>query len=648
MAAVAGGLILVSHIPQRITAARTDEASLRESSWSPIYGLAQTCAQHLQAGAGILLLDPTARPAATDPASRTGPAAFGDPNDVDWPNQAAFAYSVYPHAVTALGHLPAGQGWLNGQNGYIAVWQQADYRTLEARDQAATARATLRASPGVVELCSYSDRLGDTGAIFASRALINTTELDPTPPLGHSSVWAYAATLLGLACIWLVGAVLLRLTGPATGFPLLAGALPLGCFAMSLEMLAFSTAGIRWSPTVLLLPWLPFAALALWRARVWRPNTFSLRAMVSGLGRRWRSLDHSERVAMVALASLVALIAALAPLRLPESDGFNLYYFKARAFFADGSVIPYYNEARRLLFSFPAHPPLVPLAVTWLYLMIGHVDEHATLLLWPAWFSSLLATMYTLVRSVVSRQAALWYTMAAALVAYELSSSALGGGYTDMPLAVFLLLGAGSLWAWAGSRGGSAALLVQTGLFLGAAALTKEEGLLAAPVVLAAGLLLRWRQESLGSALRAAAVSGAVFVAVVVLWLVLRRVYHLPVLTVDLGARLEFVLGRMIPAAAGVGVRTLPHLVLAVAVVAAAAVVTRSRRVSLLAVLSSRFWFVVAIVVTLLGFDALAIASAPVEVHYQISIAATRLISQVLPLGLLALIEPWRVAWGGR
>ena len=99
---------------------------------------------------------------------------------------------------------------------------------------------------------------------------------------------------------------------------------------------------------------------------------------------------------------------------------------------------------------------------------------------------------------------------------------------------------------------------------------------------------------------------------------------------------------------AGVGVRALPQLLLAIGVLVAATIVVRSRGMYLFASLSPRFWFISAIVVTLLGCDALAIAAAPVELHYQISVAASRLISQVLPLALLALIEPWRLAWTGR
>lgn len=648
VAAAAGSLILAYHLPQKITAARTDESDLRAVTWSPIYGFAQACAPRLQAGAGILLLDPTARAEVTDPATRTGPAAFGDPNDVDWPNQAAFAYAVYPHSVTPLGHLPQGPALPVAPGGYVAVWQQADYRSTAAQSQAATGLRALGTSSQLVELCSYADRWGNRGSIFGPPPLAGPADPDPVTPPSHGSLGAYVGSLVGLAFLCVIGAALLSLAGAQMGWLFVAAALPLGCLAVCMEMLAFSVAGVRWSAPLLLLLWLPLFALGLWRVRRRLPRQVMWRAALSGLGQRWGSLEGTERMAVVALALLGCLVTAAASLGLPASDGFNIYYFKARAFFVDGSVIPYYRSAGQLLFSFPGHPPLIPLSVSWLYLVIGHVDEHATLLLWPALYASLLAAIYALVRTVVSRQAALWYTFAAALVAYGLTSLAVGSGYTDMPLALFLLLGAGSLWGWAGSERRWSGSLVQAGLFLGAAALTKEEGLLAALVVLTAILILTWRQAGLRMALGAASQAGVVFAVVVMMWLVLRRAYQLPVLTVDLGARLEFVVGRLIPAIAGVGVRALPQLLLAIGVLAAAAIVVRSRGMHLSASLSPRFWFISAIVVTLLGCDVLAIAAAPVELHYQISVAASRLISQVLPLALLALIEPWRLAWPGR
>jgi len=501
LVALWGGYRYATGLSDRVQQARLDEASLRQSSWSPISGFAHSCAANVPSGARVLLLDITDRPQVTDPASRTGPAAFGAPNDVDWPNQAAFTYTLYPRSVMPLGHLPPD---FPVATPYIALWDQAAYRSSDARADAAAARQQLSSSPQTRVVCSYSDQLGDRGWMFATGGALPAVP-QAEPGLQSLTASGLALTLVGLAVLWAIGALILGGLGASGLRPGLwaAAALPIGCVAVTLEMLIFSVSGIRWSLAALLAPWVVVAALIAWRRPTWVRRLAHWRFS-------WPRLDRYEVAAMAGIVGSVAIVAGASPLALPQSDGFSMYYFKANAFFTDGSVIPFYRHAADLLFSFPAHPPLIPLSVTWLYLFIGQVQERSTLLLWPALYASLLGALYFLARTRIGRKPALCYVLAAGFVASGLLGESTGSGYTDMPLAVFVLLGAGCLWLWADSGRGTWVLPIVGGVSLGAAVLTKEEGLLGATVVVAATPLLRWARGKLQwEALRPGLTAGA-------------------------------------------------------------------------------------------------------------------------------------------
>jgi hypothetical protein len=636
VAALWSGYRDVAELPNRVHQARLDEISQRQTTWSPISGFAQACATSLPNGTGVTLMDITDRTLVTDPATRTGPAAFGAPDDVDWPNQAAFAYAIYPRSVVSLGHLPPAFQVVDVTTPYIALWEQAAYRSSAARADSVAAHQQLSNSPQVGLICSYSDRLSNSGSIFATKGSVAPVPRTVQAPQSLAGI-GVASTMFGLGILWAIGALILGALGIRKSWPGLwaAAALPMGCVAVTVQMLTLSIAGVRWSLAALLIPWIVIASVIAWRRPTW------MRQLLT-----WRfTLPRFDRYEIAALAGLVVsivLVAGSSPLALPQSDGFNLYYFKANAFFTDGSVVPYYKHAAEFLYSFPAHPPLIPLSVTWLYLFIGQVQERSTLLLWPALYVSLLGTLYALVRTRTSRKQALWYVLFASFVAFGLRGEATGSGYTDMPLAVFLLLGAGCLWLWVGYSRGAGALVAAGGVFLGAALLTKEEGLLDTMAALAAMLLLTWnRSKFRWGVLWPGLGAGAIALAVASIWMAVRLAYRLPNLTVDLGAKLDFVGQRLLPAITGLGLRAAPQLMLAVIVIAGV-ILVRRRDPSFGQIFDRRFQFLAAMVLLMLAGDVLGLALAPLEIHYQVSVTASRLVMQAMPLILLALVEPWR------
>src|SRR5437868_656419 len=155
----------------RVRAERLPEDVQRNSAWSPIYGFADVCQAEIPQSADVLLVDPTGSPASVPESMRTGPAAFGLPGDLDWANQAVFAYVLYPRSISAIGHLPSNWPAESQSARYVALWEQHAYRSAEARAAGNEAEADLASQPNALRVCSYSSQTGDRGLVYALGAV---------------------------------------------------------------------------------------------------------------------------------------------------------------------------------------------------------------------------------------------------------------------------------------------------------------------------------------------------------------------------------------------------------------------------------------------------------------------------------------------
>jgi hypothetical protein len=545
----------------------------RQAIYAPTYGFGMICAPHLAPKTSLALVDP----------SHSDPSGFVDLRmPFDTVNLGALEYVLYPHLITHLGELPASWTPSAATADYVAVWEQTNYRSAREQEAARRSEYILRTAVPGRAACVYADARGDHGVVFAVSARAQAalahvparqhvgspvradavTASAPAAPAGlESGIVAYMLGLLGVATLWLIG-LLAQLVLPrrAVAWPLLAVlAFPLGCLSVGFELVVLSLLGVPWSRPALAVPWVGLTALALWRRRAifsaalrrdaWRRT----RHLGQALGRAKLAAD--EKIALVLLGAITSVTGLLALLELPELDGFAFTYFKARAFFIDGSITPYYQHSGTggtLLFSEPGHPPLASMPVVWLYLWLGRIDERVTLLLWPAFLVVLLAGFYVLARSAVSRRLALWTTLGFALIGWPgkiiltedpwlradtIITSPLAVGWIDLPLAVFLLLGCGLLWRWIASERASSWPLLVAGILLGGAAWTKEEGLTAALFALAATLaLLLWSQTRSTSEARprgrnvwcSLAWCAVGLTASIVPWLLIRARYPVP------------------------------------------------------------------------------------------------------------------------
>jgi hypothetical protein len=642
-AALIGLASAASTLSQIVGAALQPELAQREATWGPVYGFAVACGPRLQAGAGVLLVDPT---------DALQPPYPGAPRDADWNDQDHFAYALLPRSVTVLGHQPAGWDPAAAGQPYVAVWQQVAWRTSGARASAAQAVSTLDGSPRASLVCQYADAAGDRGWIYAiapTAAAVQAVPVAGTPTeLRPASAWGdYPRALLGLACLWVIGLCVLRLVagGRLAAGMVAALALPMGAFAAAAQLLAYSAADIAWSLHALAPPWVALGAVTVWRERRAVDRLLSGRRAAPSPLAAWRALPADHRLALGALVALVAVVALVAPLSLPYSDGINFYYLKAKDFYLEGSVVPFQVHAHELPWSAPGHPPLVPLVVAWLYLFIGGVAEHASLLLWPALLASLLAAFYAFLRDRMPGRAAAWCTLAFALIASGLTAAAMQGSYTDLPLAVELLAACGLLATWLGSGGGrDRRLPAVAGLFLAAAAMTKEEGLVLDAVVIGAVVVALLVRRSAGIAQQgpAAVVMLAVLAlaSLPLLWLRLR--YPNPELTVTGHLRLSALPWTAAVTFLGLAARAALRWFAVAAVVVAAAVSLGVGGRRLAARLDRGLWFLVLVIAGAGAVYWAAMIADPLDTVAELSRTSGRLLDQVLPLPFLA--GAWLVA----
>ena len=314
------------------------------------------------------------------------------------------------------------------------------------------------------------------------------------------------AVLLTTLVGWLVIEPWLRsgwTAGLALGFAAGAGIL-------SLQMLFYGLARLPWHPAALLLPWAP---LCFWRLRRW--PVFS-------------KIDRPNWIEWIALAA--CCIAPLAwlpyervmPLHTQNWDAWAIWLFKAKAFYLENNLAGFLTRAGEFPCQ-PSYPLLIPLYGTFLYKLAGAPADHLAKAVSPCFFFALLGAFYYLARRLGTRPVALVFTAMLAnlhmvnIVAFELA------GYADTALSVYLLLGAGFLYAW--WKEGETADLALASLFSSLAAWTKNEGLFflaGVGAIIVARLLCRregWRAWAVAALWPALAV---------VPWMVARRLYDVP------------------------------------------------------------------------------------------------------------------------
>lgn len=313
----------------------------------------------------------------------------------------------------------------------------------------------------------------------------------------------------------------------ALGFPLLVGlgvarALPavwgssplrwgaafgLGSGLLTLEMFAFALAGLSWDPLGLAL--LPTACAAA--AVVLGGRTEGSRQPARPALPPWRRVTRiGLTLVLVLLAGGSFVRAGLTP--LSSWDGFAIWGFKAKALYVDGTVAGGFLLDPVRGYSHPDYPLHLPLLMAWVFLVLGEWHDGFVMLLFPAFYASLLLVCYAMLARLGPPEVALLFTLGLASVPQLLDHAS--AAMADLPLAYHLTAGVALLVRYL-ERGDRSTLLAAA-LMMGVAGWTKNEGMAifaVAALWIGAGTVMRedGRRKALSDTLTFAAAGGAVF-----------------------------------------------------------------------------------------------------------------------------------------
>ncbi len=310
----------------------------------------------------------------------------------------------------------------------------------------------------------------------------------------------YAVLGIGLAA--LLGVFDRR---PATYVDALVG-LPLGLAAVMILSTYGSLLGIGVTPTVVALLAVAAAGAGVWRLRRNRPTAARVATRRSRLD---RILGAVPAIAIGWL--LVSATRSVMAKPLVEWDGWVLWATKARVLYdhpsggADILQSDFYGA--------PTYPLGLPALEATTMRAVGDFDVTLLDVQVVALVGAAILGLWVLLRHVAHpfvTGVALLATLASSQVAYQLTTN-----YADVPLSFLTALGVVAGGVWLSDPAGRSWLLACFAVFLGAAALTKNEGVLFGA---AAALALILATLAMKRNLRNALTAVAAFVAVAAPW----------------------------------------------------------------------------------------------------------------------------------
>jgi len=386
-----------------------------------------------------------------------------------------------------------------------------------------------------------------------------------------------------------------------------------GAFAVSVEMFLLDVSGLGWSLPILLAPWALIVALRL-RQSNWRL-----------LPQPTLKLEPAHAILLVAAIPVALLLPyeRLMPLTLQTWDSWAIWLFKAKAFYADGTVSTYLERSAEFEGQ-PGYPLLVPLYGAFIYLLNGGVADQVAKLYSPCFYLALIGLFYGFARRLStvtiasSLTAVLCLVPAVATVAFDLP------GYADTALAAYLVAGGGFLYFWL--KQGRTEDLWGLSIAATAAAWTKNEGQVFMAMALLVGVAGLLRHK--GPTWRWAALLLPA-VALMASWSLVRGAYGVE--AAGFAPGLSFQLDLFTLSLKTLVARSFNPTLFALAfyMFAAAMLLWKPLKGPL------EFWSLPAIVFAQLGAALLAYSTGRNDIDWWLGTSADRILSQVAPLALL-------------
>jgi hypothetical protein len=412
-----------------------------------------------------------------------------------------------------------------------------------------------------------------------------------------------------------------------------------GTGAVSLQMLLYSVAGLRFGVGTIAIPWLGalIAIAGLPHARRTAVAMVSAPASVSRSSRQ-NSIALCL-TALIALQIAYAMFFALS-FSIRGWDSWEFWFMKARILFTHRALTPDFPPGP----SFADYPLHMPLAVSWLYAAAGSVQDRAAKVLYVLQFAGLLIAFNGLVRSMTSRMHALFFTALLSSVPVLVIQGAglppgVDGfglyewdqvGYSDLTLSLCFLLAGGLVCVAFETK--HAVCLYWAAFFCGVGAWTKNEGLVFACLGASAMVWAARRRIVFGRELIALA---AIILVFILPWSLYKSLLHVSSDYMrDTRARMNVGAFRNVPIVlSGLGSRFLKATgpINLWFYLYASTVILNRRRLRSSPALVVDFLVVSQLMVYLCVF-----VMSPQEIRWSVSTTMSRVILHVAPLGLLA------------
>jgi len=140
---------------------------------------------------------------------------------------------------------------------------------------------------------------------------------------------------------------------------------------------------------------------------------------------------------------VVVFFAILFPIRF--WDAISCWSLKAKAFFIDGSIMPFYNE-HNYYFSHLSYPLYLPLVQTWLYIWFGSIEENLVKIIFPLFYASLIFIFYHLFKKRTGKLPAVFFVFIVSALPVIMDHGYIE--YTNLVFSVVLFLGAYFLYRY--------------------------------------------------------------------------------------------------------------------------------------------------------------------------------------------------------
>ena len=265
----------------------------------------------------------------------------------------------------------------------------------------------------------------------------------------------------GIGYIWITG---LNLLSKKSVFDLLPYSYGLGIGLIAFQLYIYSRIEVPWELGYILIPWIGFfIGLIIFKRKtlIWKP--IFMPAIQFG------SFDKILLFLIVTLLLFVGFEALLRP--LSAWDGWTIWLFRAKAFYLDGFVST--DILRQIQLEYPL---VISLASTFLYIVLGGVNDRVVLLMFFVFYLSLSMAFFTSTKSFLGTRKALFFTfLLISLQNLVRHGGRYEAGQADLALGFYFFTSCMLLFEYIKNKSFKTAILFN--IFLGFTGLIKNEGI---------------------------------------------------------------------------------------------------------------------------------------------------------------------------